>query len=156
VVQAVRRNDRGGWDLVEPTGHGLSADIGLASDVADVLATLTAERWAAPRDDGSYGLAKPRITIEPELDSSGDAPHPESGGDTPRPDADASPDGGAPNTLRVEIGAPVASGGAFARRSGDEAVFVAPRTLETVAGRLPLNRTSLRFDGSSIETVTLE
>jgi hypothetical protein len=138
IVQRLRRADDESWELVEPRAAGVAADIGLASDVVDVMSSLVADRWVAARDDGSYGLDKQRVTVEAELDSDSGA-------------ADAA----APSTLTITLGAPVGAG-SFAKRSGDEAVFVAPKSLELVASQWLVNRMSLRIDPTQIAMATIE
>lgn len=139
IVQRVARTESGGWRLIEPKGEGLNADIGLCSDVADLMSALAVERWVAGNDDGSFGLTRPRITIEAEVE-----------GD-PAGDAGAEPTS---RTLRLLLGAPTERG-SFARRDGDPGVFVAPGQIESAASRWLLDRTALRVDLSTVRRVTL-
>ncbi len=131
-VQRIERTKEGGWKLTEPSGRGLAADIGLGSDVATMLFPLQAERFVATKDDGSFGLAKPRIAIEAEV---GEA------------------DGG-PKNIRVLIGAPTTSG-SFARLESDDAVFVIPRKVETAASQWLLDRAVFALDVNDIVRVTV-
>lgn len=139
VVQRVARTETGGWRLVEPKGDGLHADIGLCSDVADLMSALAAERWVASKDEGSFGLARPRITIEAEVEG--------------QPADAGSPEPGL-RTLRLFLGAPTARG-SFARKDGDPGVFVAPAPIEAAASRWLLDRTALRVDLSTVRRITL-
>lgn len=131
-VQRIERTAEGGWLLTEPKGKGLAADIGLGSDVATTLFPLKALRFVASKDDGSYGLNKPRIVIEGDL-GSGDA-------------------GAA--SVRLLIGAPTTNG-AFARIDGDDAVFVVPRAVEAVANQWLLDRAVFALNLDDIVKVTV-
>jgi len=131
-VQRIERTGEGGWKLTEPSGRGLAADIGLASDIATTLFPLKAERFAASKDDGTFGLDKPRIIVEADT-SSGDA--------------------GARN-IRLLIGAPTTSG-SFARLDGDDAVFVVPRVVETVTSQWLLDRAVFSLVLDEIVRVTV-
>ncbi|UQA54930.1 DUF4340 domain-containing protein [Polyangium aurulentum] len=132
-AQRIERTAEGGFRLVEPKGDGLAADLGLGSDLAQALAPLRAERWVADKDDGTYGLARPRMTIEAELAAAGDA--------------------GA-RSITIEIGAPSA-GGSFARKSGDDAVFLVGKKLESAAGRWLLDRAPFSIDAGEIARATI-
>jgi hypothetical protein len=132
-VQKLERTPTGGYQLVEPKGTGLAADLGLASDLAEAIAALHAERYVAAHDDGSFGLAKPRLSIEADLGAGADA-------------------GAA--TIRILLGAPTA-GGSFARKDGDDAVFVVDGRLEEAAGRWLLDRTVFTLAPDDITRVTL-
>ena len=135
-VQVLARTTGGGWSLTAPKGRGIGADSGLASNLVEAVGHLAAERWIAEKDDGSFGLDKPRIVVEAKL------------GDE---DGDASAD----RTVRIELGAPT-NGGSFARIEGDGAVFVAPRALEAAASRWLLDRTVFMVEPSQVSRVTLE
>jgi len=135
-TQRVRRTETGSWELLEPTGEGLTADIGLASDVADLLAGLKAERWVSADAAGGYGLGKPRIVIEAEIEDK------QATGDAAR------------RTARLELGAPTTSG-SFARTGDSPAVFVAPATVDLAADRLLLSRSIFLVPMDRITRVTL-
>src|SRR5439155_18558281 len=92
VVQKLERTDNGGFRLIEPKREGLEADAGLATDLAELATRLVVVRWVAEHDDGAFGLAKPRLTIDVGL-------------------ADA---GAGARDMRIELGAP-APDGSFAR-----------------------------------------
>ena len=131
-VQRIERTAEGGWKLTEPSGQGLAADIGLGSDVATTFFPLKVERFVAERDDGSFGLDKPRIVIDADV-GSGDA--------------------GARN-IRVLIGAPTTNG-SFGRIDGDDAVFIVPRAVETVANQWLIDRAVFSVDLADIMKVTV-
>jgi hypothetical protein len=137
-VQRLSRDKRGegGFRLLEPSGEGLTADEGLADDLAQTLGALSVERWVDEKgaDAGPYGLDKPRLLIEAELFE--DAPL------------------GGKKKLTVAIGAP-AGAGSFARAGGDPAVFVAPSALEAAADRWLLRRAATQIDPEAIRRVTL-
>lgn len=133
-VQRVRRTNTNAWELLEPTGEGLSADLGLATDVAELLAGLKAERWVSADAGSGYGLGKPRVVIEAEIEDR------------------ATP--GSARRARLEIGAPAATG-SFARTGDSPAVFVAPAALEAAATRLLLNRSVFLLPMDTITRVTL-
>jgi Domain of unknown function (DUF4340) len=110
VRQSLVRSATGAWTLDDP--RGFEVDAGLAGDVADAVARLSADRWVAEADDGRYGLERPRGRVRIDVEP-GDA--------------------GAPR-IEIALGA-ATSGGVFAQKLGDPAVFVLPqatlRTLET-------------------------
>jgi len=131
-VQRIERTMEGGWKLTEPAGRGLAADIGFATDIAATLFPLKAERFVAAKDDGSFGLDKPRITVDADI-GSGDA--------------------GA-RSIRLLIGAPTTTG-SFARIDGDDAVFIVPKIVETVTSQWLLDRAVFSFDVGDIVKVTV-
>lgn len=131
-IQRIERTMEGGWKLTEPTGRGLAADVGLGSDIASTLFPLKVERFVAAKDDGSFGLDKPRITVDADI-GSGDA--------------------GA-HSIRLLIGAPTTTG-SFARIDGDDAVFIVPKIVETVTSQWLLDRAVFSFDVGDIVKVTV-
>ena len=131
-VQRFTRDD-GGFALQEPRGEGLVADGALASEVAQVLGSLSVDRWIGA-DTGAYGLDKPRLIVEAQLERDGDA--------------------GPARTIRVAIGAPAGSG-SFARAGNDPAVFIAPASLEEAANRWLLDRTTTAVAPETISRATL-
>jgi hypothetical protein len=132
-VQRFTRDDGGLFTLQEPRGEGLVADGALASEVAVALGSLSVDRWIGA-DSGAYGLDKPRLILEAQLDSE--------------------KDGGAPRTIRVALGSP-AGAGSFARAGSDPAVFIAPATLEEAANRWLLDRTATAVAPETISRATL-
>jgi len=131
-VQRIERTAEGGWKLVEPSGRGLAADIGLGSDIATTLFPLKAERFVATKDDGTFGFDKPRFIVDAQIGS-------KETGD---------------RKLRLLIGAPTTSG-AFARLDGDDAVFVVPRAVETVLSQWLIDRAVFAFDLGEVVKVTV-
>ncbi len=131
-VQRIERTTEGGWKLTEPAGRGLKADIGLGSDLAMSIFPLKVDRFVAEKDDGTFGLDKPRLVIEADI-GSGDA---------------------GPRNRRLLIGAPTTNG-SFARLDGDDAVFVVPRSVEQAASRWLLDRAVFSFDLGDIVKVTV-
>jgi hypothetical protein len=107
--QQLVRSEAGAITLAAPKGHAV--DSAQAATLMDTLASLTAERWVADADDGTFGLDKPTAQCRVRL--SGDA-------------------GAVEHELAV--GGP-AEGGYYARLSSDPGVFVLSRlavqTLET-------------------------
>jgi len=126
VRQVLRRSSAGGWTFEEP--KSLAVDPGLASDVADALAQLRADRWVADRDDGSFGLQAPRGTYQLELEA---------------------------GIIRVETGRATA-GGVFARRTDQEGVFVLPKATERVLETWAIDRSYLMFEPSEIRQIRLD
>lgn len=138
-TQRLRRTDEGAWELLEPKARGLQADIGLATDVAELMGTLKAERWVSATPTSTFGLDQPRMVLEAEV-----------------ADDDAAPDEKR-RTLRLLLGAPAASaGGSFARTSDDNAIFIAPKQLEIAASRWLLDRSVLSVDPTTVLRATLE
>ncbi|MFO0674791.1 MAG: DUF4340 domain-containing protein [Polyangiaceae bacterium] len=119
------------WTLAEPKIEGIGADSGLVEDIADALVGLKAVRWVAPKDDGSFGLAKPRVVIEAKVFEE---------------------DGKPLKSVRVEIGGE-ASDGVFARTADDPAVFVAPPAIVQAASSWLLDRQALVVDPAAIARV---
>lgn len=132
-VQRFQRDASGAFKLQEPTGEGLVADGILAGDVAATLGSLSVERWIGA-DTGTYGLDRPRLVIEAEID----------GGK----------DGGPGRSIRVALGAPSTSG-SFARAGSDPTVFLAPRALEEAADRWLLDRTTTAVAPETLARATL-
>ena len=132
-VQRFVRDEGGVFSLQEPRGEGLVADGALTANVAATLASLSVDRWIGA-DAGGYGLDKPRLLIEAQLDSA--------------------VDGGAPRTIRVALGAP-AGAGSFGRAGDDPSVFIAPPALEEAANRWLLDRASTAIAPETITRATL-
>lgn len=132
-VQAIERTPEGSFALKEPRGKNLAADLGFGTELATSLLPLRVERFVAERDDGSFGLANPRLVIEADLGAGSDA--------------------GA-RTVRLLIGAPT-TGGSFARLDGDDAVFVIDPKIETAAQKWLLDRSIFALDVAEILKVTI-
>lgn len=129
----VQRLTRSGstWSFVEPQIASLTPDASLVDDITDSLIGLKALRWVAEKDDGSFGLEKPRLVLEI---GAGEA------------------DAGAPKTTRVEIGA-ATDDGVYARTSDDPAVFVAPPGIEQAASLWLFDRQALVIDSALLVRV---
>lgn len=117
-----------GWELVEPKVGDLAPDARLVSDLTDVLVKLRAVRWVAEKDDGAFGLEKPRLVVEMKVAEDEKAPG---------------------KTVRLEIGA-ATTDGAFARLGDDPAVFVVPRVVEDAASGWLFDRGALAMDAGSL------
>jgi hypothetical protein len=96
------RKDTGSFLLELPKGHDI--DAGLASDLVEGLRALSADRWAAERDDGSFGFDHPTLKAKLRFSAGGDAGE----------------------TEKVLLVGAATSGGAFAMLEGDPGVFVLP------------------------------
>lgn len=131
-VQRIERTSEGGWKLIEPTGRGLAADIGLGTDIATTLFPLKAERFIASKDDGTFGFDKPRIIVDAHIGSA-------EAGD---------------RKLRLLLGSPTTNG-SFARLEGDDAVFIVPRAVETVLSQWLIDRAVFAFDLAEVVKVTV-
>ena len=108
VHEALVRTGAGSYDLTSPVGFDV--DAGLASDLAEALGSLAADRWVADRDDGSFGLDKPvvRVALTLEKKEAGTEQH------------------------TLVVGSRTSRGN-FASMKGDQGVFVLPRsTVETL------------------------
>jgi hypothetical protein len=120
----------GQWTFAEPA-LALTPDAGLVADLLEAVGELNVERWVgAARPE--YGLDAPRLTIRAEVGS----------GKTAR-------------TIEIALGATVGTASAYARISGDPAVFVAPPALERAASRWMVDRMSLLVDVARAGAVTL-
>lgn len=117
-----------GWSFVEPASAAIAPDIRLVSELVDAVTKLRAVRWVAEKDDGSFGLEKPRLVIEFNVVESEGAPV---------------------KAMAIELGA-ASNDGSFARIKGDPAVFVAPRTLEDAAGLWLHDRHALVLDAPAL------
>ena len=109
----------------------LGADAGAASELTKELATLTCMRWAAERDDGSFGFAAPIAIV-----------------DLRRTVAATDVDGGAPASpdLELEVGASTADGGYYARVKGRDPICVLGQAKIESLVRVPVDRAAPAFD----------
>lgn len=128
-LQTVERTEDG-FRLAAPAGF--EADGTLASDLFASIATLSASRWVADHDDGTFGLGAPRMEVR----------------------FDAKADGGV-ESRRLLLGTEVA-GGSFARWDPDSGVFVIPRSAEAALRGLAIDRSALTLDASQVASVQLE
>jgi hypothetical protein len=115
------------FSLVTPAGLG--ADASAISELTHHLSTLTCTRWAADRDDGSFGLATPQATIAIRR--------------TPPAIVDAA---AVPTEIAIDFGSSTNDGGIHARVRGRDAVCVLPEAKLVALLRPPVDRTVVGFD----------
>jgi len=115
LLQSLEKSTEGTWKLVAPKGYPV--DIGVVSEIAENLLHLSADQWVADRDDGSFGLEKPRFKAELDLDA-GDA--------------------GA-RGYHLLLGEVSPSGGTYGRIEEIEGVFTVPRALEQTLSALAID-----------------
>jgi Domain of unknown function (DUF4340) len=108
-------------------------DAGLASALVDALGTLSADRWAADRDDGNFGLADPQLRATLSV---------------------AAGDGGVVNHV-LSVGA-LTAGGAFAKLDGEPGVFVIPRKVVDDLGTWVIDRSVFMVTPDNASQVELE
>ncbi|MCC6215274.1 MAG: DUF4340 domain-containing protein [Polyangiaceae bacterium] len=106
--QALARTPGGAWVLELPSGA--QPDGSAATEIAELVSRLECERWVSDDDDGSHGLAAPRLRVEISWEA-GDA---------------------GVKSAALSVGGPVA-GGAFASLSGEPGVMALPqRSIDTL------------------------
>lgn len=127
--QLVRRAPNG-FELAEPPGF--SDDGELTTDAVLALGSLTAVRFVADEDDGTFGLATPLCTARVRLDAN---------------------DAGAPeHTLRVGRATP---GGYFAALAGAPGVFIVERGVALRLSTLLVSRAAFMIEPSTLARITL-
>jgi len=117
-----------GFSMEAPTGH--LVDASLAADLFDAVSSLRTERWVADRDDGSFGLATPAVSVR--LAFEGEK------GDEKR-------------TLLLGAETPE---GRYARWEPDTGVFVLSRALETTLRTYAIDRLVFMVDPSEVRSLT--
>ena len=127
--QQVLRRAPNGFELVTPAGF--NADGELATDAVLALGSLTALRWVADEDDGTFGLKAPTLTARSRVDADG---------------------GAAEHVLRVGRATP---GGYFAELEGSQGVFLTERSVVDRLSSLLINRAELMADPKTLARVTL-
>jgi hypothetical protein len=133
-TQSLKRKDSN-WELVAPTGKGLIADDGLAGELADTLARLTTSRWVAEADDGSFGLAEPRLTITAKLMAS---------------------DKAEARTVKLLVGSKTDDGSyGMLEGAASPGVFIVPKSLEDAASKWLVGRSALRIAIDTVEKVSI-
>lgn len=132
LLQSLERKAEGNWALAAPRGYAV--DIGVVSDLAENLLHLSADQWVADRDDGSFGLEKPRLRAELEIDEGGDA--------------------GA-KSYRLALGE-VGPSGSYGRLEGVDGVFIVPRSLETTLTSLAIDLSVFMLNVDDIDRVTFK
>lgn len=125
--QRLRRDQDGSYTVEEP--KGFRHDGALVADVVQALGTLRAERWASVDDDGTRGLAAPRLRAVVELA------------------------GGAKRELAVGSETP---GGYFAKLSPDPGVFVLARSTLAELGAPLVDRSLVPLAEAATTRVELE
>ena len=117
-----------GFSMEEPKGH--LVDASLAADLFDAVSRLRTERWVADRDDGSFGLATPAVSVR--LAFEGEKGEEKRtlilGGETPE--------------------------GRYARWEPDTGVFVLSRALETTLRTYAIDRLVFMVDPSEVRSLT--
>ncbi len=119
-----------GFELATPPGF--QVDGALATEAALALGSLTALRWVADSDDGSFGLGMPRLTARLRID------------------ADA---GATERTLVVGATAP---GGYYARFGDDQGVFLLERAVVERLETLFVDRSAPMADPATLARVRLK
>jgi hypothetical protein len=119
-----------GFELAVPAGF--QVDGSLATEAALALGSLTAVRWVADADDGSFGLGAPRLTARLRFD------------------ADA---GVAERTLVVGGAAP---GGYHARFGDDQGVFLLERAVVERLDTLFIDRSAPMADPETLARLRLK
>ena len=130
MEQVIERSASGTWTLTAPAGYDV--DPAVAIDIAEALRTLKAERWVADHDDGSFGLQKPRAIYELEVED-------EKGGS---------------ETIRIVVGE-AAGGGYFAKREGQDGVFVLPRAVARKVESYAIDRAAFLIVPKEIRKVVV-
>ncbi len=118
-----------GFAMEEPKGYAV--DSSLAADIFDAVGNLRAERWVADRDDGSFGLESPAMSLRVEFEG-------EAGQET----------------RALRIGSPTPEG-RYARWEKDTGVFVVPRSLDLVLGTYPIDRSVFMVDPSVVRSLRI-
>ena len=126
-VRAVM-GEGGELELVEP--KGFNADSGMLTDWVRMLSRLSADRWVADEDDGSYGLAKPQLVVRFLEDA------------VKRP----------LKWHELRVGRST-RGGAFAAYDGQKGVFVLPRAAVSALERVPSDRDVFAFDPEQVAAI---
>ena len=126
----VAMGEGGEMELVEP--EGFAADPGMLTDWTRMLAGLVADRWVADKDDGSYGLAKPQLTVR-FLEE---------------------PVKGPRKWHELRVGRRT-RGGAFAAYDGQQGVFVLPRAALSAFERVPSDRDVFAFDPQQVAAIDI-
>ncbi|MCC6645536.1 MAG: DUF4340 domain-containing protein [Polyangiaceae bacterium] len=119
----------GVWTVAEP--RDLPVDIGAVGRIADVLSRLTADEWIADEDDGSFGLARPRMSFELSYK-----------------------EGDADRQVKVELG-DLGKAGVYGRLVGQKGVFVAPRATEDAISSWAIDLAQTAVDASEVRELTL-
>jgi hypothetical protein len=123
------RRAASGLELALPRGH--AHDGALATDAVLALGSLTALRFVADADDGSFGLALPTLVARARYDA----------------------DGGS-NAVGLVVGR-ATPGGFFAKLESDPSVFVIERSVAERLGKLLIDRSAFMADPKTLARVTI-
>lgn len=126
----VLRRAPNGFELVVPAGF--QSDGALATEAVLALGSLTAVRWVADADDGSFGLLTPRLTARARFDADG---------------------GASERTLLVGGAAP---GGNYARFGDDQGVFLLERAVVERLETLFVDRSATMADPQTLARLRLK
>lgn len=145
VTQSLEKRE-GTWHLTAPLEE--AADNTQAREVADILATVEADRFAAEKADKRHGLAPPyatiRATFSPEKD---EHDHSDNGEE----------EKAAPKSSRevvLELGAETDDGKRFARLKGkDPVVFVVGDKYDAATKRPLIARDLLQIDDTEVRKI---
>lgn len=112
------------WELISPAGFG--ADPTAVTSITSTLGSLLCLRWAADKDDGTFGFDKPTVTIDVEHEA--------------KPNE--------PATFTIELGkdSADANGGVYARVKGRDQVCVLPIGKREALLRPPVDTRNVGFD----------
>jgi hypothetical protein len=129
--QVLRRGANEALRLDEP--KGFDPDIGASADLIQALGSLTADRFVADRDDGSFGLEKPALSVR-FVSKSETNPKLEQ---------------------YLRFGAETALG-VFASLADGGPVFVLPRSVKDTCDTLLISRALFPTDPEAFSAITLE
>jgi hypothetical protein len=157
VVQSLTRGPEG-WTFDKPAGY--AADNALVATVASNVLRARADSWVADTDDGSFGMDG-TSPATPERGPGEDGTSPATPERGPHLAAKSCAitvtvdKEGTPFKAGIVYGRAAGGGGYYAHLLGEEAVFLAPKSLRDDAAGLLLDRTGFRVDSADVETLTL-
>jgi hypothetical protein len=129
--EVLRRKENGEYELSAP--DKLAHDGALTLDLVQALGTLSAARWVADSDDGSFGLAAPRVQARLTVTPAG------------QPD----------KVIVLRVG-DNAAGGAFAALDSEPGVFIIERSVVDTLTTLLLTRGAFARDPEGLARIELE
>lgn len=117
----------GFFELTSPPGFG--ADASTAGSLTSTLSSLLCFRWAADKDDGTFGFDKPSAVIEVE----------------------------GPTAITIELGkeANDAGGGVYARVKGRDPICVLPAGKRDALLKPPVDYRNVSFDPTATPRITI-
>lgn len=132
--------DAGRWALIHPSSG--DADPVVMRTIAERIASLDAQRWVSLAPRPEHGLDRPRARLIARFEGEGPA------------NADAGADGGPRvREYQIAIGAAIAGGGAYARLSDREGVFVLAQSALDELLQPHVDREVLSFDRDSVQRI---